>query len=230
MIRKLAVVGAIVVGVVALMAGPAFAHVEIERDGEVAADGVVSTTLTVPNEEPKAGTVKVELVFPATPELTSAEPGAVTGWTATVQKSPTGAVQQVTWTGGPLTGSDKVELPLKIGNIPADVDTVDFKALQTYDNSDVVRWIEVTPAGGEEPEHPAPVLTARGKQVADDDEAADAGATSDSHAAATTTKSSSDDGLSTAAIVAIVVGIVVVLLLLAWVLSRSRRDMGSKVD
>ena len=31
MIRKLAVVGAIVMGVVALVAGPAFAHVEIER-------------------------------------------------------------------------------------------------------------------------------------------------------------------------------------------------------
>ena len=52
MIRKLAVVGAIVTGVVALVAGPAFAHVEIERDGEVGADGVVATTLHVPNEEP----------------------------------------------------------------------------------------------------------------------------------------------------------------------------------
>ena len=34
-----------------------------------------------------------------------------------------------------------------------------FKALQTYSDGSVVRWIELTPAGGPEPEHPAPVLT-----------------------------------------------------------------------
>ena len=67
MIRKLAVVGAIITGVVVLVAGPAFAHVEIERDGQVGADGIVNTTLHVPNEETNAGTVKVELVFPANP-------------------------------------------------------------------------------------------------------------------------------------------------------------------
>jgi hypothetical protein len=36
---------------------------------------------------------------------------------------------------------------------------LEFKAVQTYDNGDVVRWIESTPPGGAEPEHPAPVLT-----------------------------------------------------------------------
>ena len=75
----------------------------------------------------------------------------------------------VTWTGGPLTGSQEVEFPLSLGTIPANTKTVQFKALQTYDNNTVVRWIEVTPAGGAEPEHPAPVLTARGKQAVDDD-------------------------------------------------------------
>jgi periplasmic copper chaperone A len=33
-----------------------------------------------------------------------------------------------------------------------------FKALQTYESGEVVRWIEETPPGGEEPEFPAPVL------------------------------------------------------------------------
>lgn len=223
MIRRLAVVGAIVTGVVALVAGPAFAHVEIERDGEVGADGVVAMTLHVPNEEANAGTVKVELVFPASPTFTTAEPGAVPGWTATVQKSLSGAVQQVTWVGGPLTGTQTVALPLRIGNIPPDVKKVEFKALQTYDNGDVVRWIEATPAGGAEPQHPAPVLTARGKQQLDTAPAAPA-------APASSTKSKSDDGLSTGAIVAIVVAIVVVLALLGWLLSRSRRKLGSTID
>ena len=90
MIRKLAIVGAIVTGVVVLMAGPAFAHVEIERDGDVGADGVVAATLHVPNEETNAGTVKVELVFPASPKLTTPTPEAVNGWTATVQKNAGG--------------------------------------------------------------------------------------------------------------------------------------------
>ena len=221
MIRKLAVVGAIVTGVVVLIAGPAFAHVEIERDGAVGADGVVATTLHVPNEETNAGTVKLELVFPKSPVLETAIPGAVNGWTATVQKNPSGAVTGVTWTGGPLTGDQEVAFPLSLGTIPANVKTVQFKALQTYNNNTVVRWIEVTPAGGSEPEHPAPLLTARGKQPVEDDAA---------KSATPALPKSSSDGLSTAAIVAIVVGVVIVLALLGFVLSRTRRNMRSPTD
>jgi periplasmic copper chaperone A len=229
MIRRLAVVGAIVIGVVGLMAGPAFAHVEIERDGDVGADGVVATTLHVPNEETTAGTTKVVLVFPANPKLTTANPGAVGGWTPTVEKDANGAVTQITWTGGPLTGDQKVAFPLSLGPIAEGVNTVDFKALQTYDDGTVVRWIEATPASGEEPEHPAPVLTARGKQPVDDDEAATSTdhATTDTHASDTT---KSDDGMSTGVIIAIVVGIIIVLALLGFLLSRSRRNMGSSSD
>ena len=221
MIRKLAVVGAIIAGVVVLVAGPAFAHVEIQRDGQVGANGVVNTTLHVPNEETNAGTVKVELVFPANPVLKTATAGAVNGWTATVQKNPAGAVTGVTWSGGPLTGSQEVEFPLSLGTIPVNTKTVQFKALQTYDNNTVVRWIEVTPAGGAEPDHPAPVLTARGKQPVDDD----AAKTTDTHAT-----SHSDDGMSTGAIVAIVVGVVIVLALLGFIMSSTRRSMGSRTD
>jgi uncharacterized protein YcnI len=216
MIRKVAIVGAIVAGVVALVAGPAFAHVEIERDGAVSAGGVVAVTLHVPNEEAGAGTVKIELVFPGSPTLKTAEAGAVDGWTATVQKSVTGAVTSITWVGGPLTGKQEGSFPLSIGNVPNGVDTVDFKALQTYDDGTVVRWIEPTPAGGEEPEHPAPVLTVRGA--------------SPTHDEASTSTSSSDSGISTAAIVAIVAGVVVVLAILGFVLSRARRDTGSTQD
>jgi uncharacterized protein YcnI len=220
MIRKLATVGAIVTGVVVLVAGPAFAHVEIERDGAVGAGGLVAATLHVPNEEAAAGTTKVELVFPASPKLTTVVPEAVNGWTATVQKNPAGDVTAVTWTGGPLTGTDEIAFPLSIGAVPNGSDAVDFKALQTYDNGDVVRWIEPTPAGGAEPEHPAPVLTVRGT-AAGHDAAAGHSATADTH---------SDDGLATGTIVAIVAGAVIVLAILGFILSRSRRNMGSKQD
>jgi uncharacterized protein YcnI len=222
MIRRLAMVGAIVTGVVALVAGPAFAHVEIEREGEVGADGVVAATLHVPNEETNAGTVKVVLVFPDTPQLTVAEPEAVNGWTATVEKSAAGDVTQVTWTGGPLTGDNTIALPLSIGDVPTNVDTIDFKAVQTYDDGTEVSWIEPTPAGGEEPEHPAPVLTVRGKQPVEDDAAA-----TDNHDATTTSHDSSDDSSSTGTIIAIVVAIVIIAGIVFFFVSRSRRDKGS---
>ena len=80
------------------------------------------------------------------------------------------------------------------------MDTVDFKALQTYNNGDIVRWIEPTPAGGEEPEHPAPVLTRARQGREDDDDHADATDAGHSDVEAR------DDGLSTGAIIAIVVG------------------------
>jgi hypothetical protein len=37
------------------------------------------------------------------------------------------------------------------------VDQIIFKALQTYSDGDIVRWID-EPAPGVEPDHPAPVL------------------------------------------------------------------------
>jgi uncharacterized protein YcnI len=226
MIRKLAIVGAIVTGAVVLLAGPAFAHVEIERDGDVSADGAVAATLDVPNEQATAGTVKIELVFPESPRLTDATAGAVNGWTATVQKNAAGAVEQIVWTGGPLTGDDDVELPITVSAVPDDVDTIDFKAVQTYDNGDVVRWIDPTPASGVEPEHPAPVLLVRGDSDGHDDGDDHSASDRDDHA----DSDSHDDGISTGAIIAIVAGVVIVLAVLAFILSRTRRDMGSKID
>jgi hypothetical protein len=163
-------------------------------------------------------------VFPAEPKLSDATPQAVNGWTATVQKNAAGDVTQVVWTGGPLTGEAEVALPIALGAVPADLDAVDFKAVQTYDDGTIVRWIEPTPANGEEPEHPAPVLQVRGEAAHDDDHS-DTSATGADHA-----DSKSDDGLSTGAIIAIVVGIVIVLAVLAFILSRTRRDMGRKID
>lgn len=216
MIRKLAIVGAIVTGAVALAAGPAFAHVAIEREGSVSSSGVVAATVVVPNEKDDAGTVTVELVFPASPKLTMVEAEAVEGWTATVKKASDDSVESVTWTGGPITGDEEVELPISVGDVPEDVDAVDFKAIQTYDDGDVVRWIDPTPASGEEPDHPAPVLLVSGAASGHD-------AAGDDHAAG----ESDDDGLSTGAIIAIVLGVIIVLAAIGLMISRSRKQTGS---
>jgi hypothetical protein len=37
-------------------------------------------------------------------------------------------------------------------------DEIVFKALQTYSDGEIVRWIDTPTAGGGEPEHPAPTL------------------------------------------------------------------------
>jgi hypothetical protein len=82
------------------------------------------------------------------------------------------------------------EFAVSIGLLPAKPASLTLKAIQTYDNGDVVRWIDVAAKGQPEPDHPAPVLTV----------AADAAAASDS----------SDDtarGLAVIGIVASVVGV-----------------------
>jgi uncharacterized protein len=204
MIRKLLVVGALVAGVVALGAGPAFAHVEIEREGSVGSDGTVDATLSVPNERDDAGTVEISLVFPDGADITEAQAEAVEGWNAEVTTGTDGDVEEITWTGGPLTGEDEVELPVSLGPIPDGTEEIEFDAVQTYDDGEVVRWVEPTPEGGDEPEHPAPVLLISGEASAHDD--------SGGH----------DDGLSTGAIVAIVIGAVVVIALIVWLVRRRR--------
>src|SRR5215204_5671652 len=132
MIRKLAVVAVVVTGVVMLTAGAAFAHVEIEREGEVTAQGVVNATLSVPNESATNATKTIELVFPASPKLTEATAENANGFTATVNKDAAGDVTSITWTGGQITGDDEVEFPISVVDFPADTETVEFKALQTY--------------------------------------------------------------------------------------------------
>jgi uncharacterized protein len=218
MIRKLAVVAVIVTGVVMLTAGAAFAHVEIEREGEVTAQGVVNATLSVPNESKTAKTTSIELVFPASPKLTAATAEDANGFTAAVKKDAAGDVESITWTGGTITGDDEVQFPVTIGDFPGDTQTVEFKALQTYDDATVVRWIEPTPAGGEEPEHPAPVLYVKGDAPHDDDAAATGVTTGHSDSG------SHDDSSSTGVIIAIVIGVIVVLGVIIFLVMRSRRS------
>jgi uncharacterized protein YcnI len=204
-----------------LTAGAAFAHVEIEREGEVTAQGVVTATLSVPNESRTQGTKTIELVFPASPKLTAVTAENANGFTATVNKDAAGTVTSVTWAGGTITGEDEKSFPLTLGDFPADMKTAEFKALQTYDDGTVVRWIEPTPASGEEPEHPAPVLYVKGEAPHED--AADAsGAATTGHQ----DSDSHDDGMSAGAIVAIVLGVIILVALIVFLVMRSRR--GSK--
>jgi hypothetical protein len=68
----------------------------------------------------------------------------------------TEAISDIVSTGGTIKPGEFDELSISAGPLPTNADRLEFRALQTYSNGDVVRWIEPRPLGGPEPEHPAP--------------------------------------------------------------------------
>jgi hypothetical protein len=68
-------------------------------------------------------------------------------------------VSTIIWSGGQIKPGEFQQFPVSAGPMPDDADSLTFKALQTYSDGDVVRWVEETTPGGPEPEHPAPKLT-----------------------------------------------------------------------
>ena len=146
--KKLVVLASAVA--LALMASPAFAHVSVTPK-EASRSATVTLRFVVPNEEAPAATVKVEIFLPEGASFATVTPGTVDGWTASASDT------SVTWSGGRITGEDRLEFPLTVGPIPSEGEQIVFKALQTYDNGEVVRWIDVS-SGTAAPPHPAPVV------------------------------------------------------------------------
>jgi uncharacterized protein len=68
-------------------------------------------------------------------------------------------VTRIVWTasGAGIAPDEFDEFEVSAGPLP-ETDQLVFKALQTYADGEVVRWIEEAEEGAEEPEHPAPVL------------------------------------------------------------------------
>lgn len=168
-VRRLPLAFAAAAGSVLLLAGPAAAHVSVQP-GEAEQGGYSTIAFKVPNERDNAATVKLEITLPGDHPLASVMPQPVPGWDVKMTESKLDkpvemhgkkidkAVTKVTWTGGKIEPGTFQQFPLSVGQLPEDADQLVFKALQTYDNDEVVRWIEEPVEGGEEPESPAPVL------------------------------------------------------------------------
>ncbi|HEX6601835.1 MAG TPA: YcnI family protein [Solirubrobacterales bacterium] len=208
------------VGACALMAPTAAdAHVTLQPS-EAAAEDFVVLDVRVPNERDDAATTKVDVQFPPGFAFASYQP--VPGWSVQVKTEKldkplsshgeeiTEQIDQMTWS----ADSDKagvqpgqfLDFPISV-QIPGEAgETHTFKALQTYDDGEVVRWI-----GAPDAEKPAPqvaVTEGEGHHAATGDEA-EAG--------------NSDDGDGNGlAIAALIVG-ALGLLLGAAALARSRR-------
>ncbi|MEU0965991.1 YcnI family protein [Streptomyces sp. NPDC005917] len=168
--KSLAALAAMTGAAVLALAGPASAHVTIGPAATAKGAADVELTFRVPNEQAAADTTGVEVDFPTDHPITGVLPEPVPGWTATVRNYtlPTPVttddgtvrqtVQKITWTGGRLRPGQYQGFRVMLGKLPSDVDQLTFKAVQTYANGDIVRWIDTAQAGQPGPDHPAPVL------------------------------------------------------------------------
>ncbi len=199
-------------------AGAADAHVTVNPN-TATQGGYARIAFRVPDESDTASTTKVEVQLDTNNPVASVSIMPVPGWTATTTTSQlatpltdddgnkiTQAISQITWTANSADTAVKPgqfqEFPVSLGPLPKTGKLV-FKALQTYSDNTVVRWIDEAAAGQPEPEHPAPVLTLT---AATGDDTAPAPATT--KAAAAPSGDSNDTAALTVGIVGAVLGLV----------------------
>ncbi|HWJ63045.1 MAG TPA: YcnI family protein [Acidimicrobiales bacterium] len=234
---RLAAAALLAAGLVAVSAGPASAHVSIPDPGEKGGFSIV--TFSVPNERDDASTTKVEVQLPKDAPLAFVSVQPKPGWEVETTKrtldEPIEAfgetydevVDTVTWSGGEIEPGQFDTFAISVGPLPEDVDSLAFPAIQTYSSGEEVSWIEATTEGGEEPEHPAPVLTlVAAEEGGHGAEATTTTAASGDSASDDAADSSDDEGSDGLAIAALVVAVVAALLGGAALVS-SRRSSGS---
>jgi uncharacterized protein YcnI len=160
------------------MAAPALAHVTTDPSS-APQGGEITLGFRVPNEVTAANVTKVDVAFPTDHPLLGVDTEPLPGWSSTVTQvklNPavqtddgpvTQAVSEIVWTadsgGGTPPGSFQAFYVLVQG-LPSNTNQVVFKAIQTYSDNTVVRWIDPVVAGQAAPDHPTPILalTARG--------------------------------------------------------------------
>lgn len=138
---------------VLVMAAPASAHVEV-RPAVARPGDTVELTFRVPNERADAATVGLELFLPRdVPATVAPHPG----WSATDRGG--GAIAFAPDTPDRAIAPGRAqEFQVTLGPLPR-ADRIVFKALQTYADGAVVRWIQTT---GPQDERPAAILDLSG--------------------------------------------------------------------
>ncbi|MET9122812.1 MULTISPECIES: YcnI family protein [unclassified Streptomyces] len=240
---RIAAAGAVAASAVLALSVPAFAHVSVQPEGPAAKGGYAVVDFKVPNERDDAATTKLEVNLPTDHPLASVMPQPLDGWSVKVTRSKLAkpltlhgekiseAVSKVTWTatGKGIEPGFFQKFPLSVGQLPEDTDELVFKAIQTYDNKEVVRWIEPQKEGAEEPENPAPVLTlsAASEEGHHGSAAAEDASATSAPAAGKTASAASSSGSDTTARVLGVVGIVVGVAGVAYGVMAGRRRAGA---
>jgi periplasmic copper chaperone A len=154
---------------VAALAAPAAAQAHVTLQPDTATAGAFTVeNVRVPNERDNASTVKVDLQLPPGFVFASYEPKI--GWSVKVTKQKLAKpiqtddgpineeVRQITFTGhgkdGRIAPGQFMDFPLSVQIPGKPGDKLTFKALQTYSNGEVVRWI-----GAPDSDTPAPIVT-----------------------------------------------------------------------
>jgi uncharacterized protein YcnI len=170
-LKRSAVVAGTVAVLTLALAVPASAHVTVNANTAVQG-GYAKVTFRVPNESDTASTTKLEVNLPTATPFASVSLKPVAGWTMVAEKAKlatpieahgaqiTEAVSKITWTAAgdaAIKPGQFQEFDVSLGPLP-EVPQVIFKALQTYSDGTIVRWIDEPTTDGTEPEKPAPVL------------------------------------------------------------------------
>jgi uncharacterized protein YcnI len=151
------------------LAAPAAAEAHVTLQPNTAAAGAYTVeNVRVPNERDKASTVKVDLQLPHGFVAASYEPKA--GWSVKVTEAKLAKpiqtddgpidqeVRRITFTGhgpnGKIAPGQFMDFPLSVQIPGKPGDKLIFKAIQTYSNGEVVRWI-----GAPDSDTPAPIVT-----------------------------------------------------------------------
>ena len=218
---------------VAALAIPAAASAHVTINPNTSTAGAFTKLdVRVPNEQSNASTVKLQLQFPDGFASASYEPRA--DWRVKVTRAKlatpvqtddgpiTEGVKTITWTGsgsglGKIGADQFMDFPLSV-QIPENAagKTLLFKAIQTYSNGDVVRWI-----GAADSEHPAPHVTVTAAAAGSSGSAVPA-------APAAPARPADGGGSDTIGVIALIVGgIGLVAAAAALVITRRPRSNGS---
>lgn len=199
MTRRTITVAALATTLAVALPAVADAHVTVQPT-EAAAGSYAVLNVRVPNEKDDRGTTKVQVQVP--PGVSYAAYQPVPDWSAkittrtpatpfSVEGEPVKEeVDTITFTGrgkaGVIAPGQFLQFPISI-RVPdgAEGTKVAFKALQTYEGGEVVRWI-----GAADAETPAPTLTL---EAADDDHAGSHAAAGAATTAAGTEADDADD-------------------------------------
>jgi len=217
--RRVLAVTAGAAALVAVAALPASAHVTVSP-ASLPKGATAELTFKVPNEESSATTTQVQLQIPTDHPIAQVLPRAVEGWKVSVKTTTlatplktddgtfTTAVSEIDWTGGSIPVGQYQDFQVSVDPLPTDTGQLVFKAVQTYSNGDIVRWIDLTQPGQPDPEHPAPVLTLTA--AASDSDASSASGSKPAASAPTTAaaaaKASTDSSSGSSGTVGIVLG------------------------
>jgi periplasmic copper chaperone A len=208
--RKSIALAAVAAGTLGV-AAPAGAHVTLQPR-QVPADGFTRLDVRVPNERDGAETTEVRVQFPPGFYSVSYEP--VAGWAVTVKKrklakpaeqfgekvtEEVAEVQIAADGGAGIAPGQFRDFGLSLKMPPGEGKKLTFKALQTYDSGEVVRWI-----GPPDADEPAPQveLAAAAEEAAHDPAAALEPAATDPAAQADDGEDEDDDGPSTGLVIA----------------------------